>query len=86
MKFKKFSITNYNADTIFCTIALVLGIIILAYARNDEVVKRNSEPFIARAFLDLTVFGLKLLAATGCIIVPIVVYDKYKARQVQKSN
>merc|ERR1712167_154686 len=84
MKFKKYNITSFNADTLFCSIALILGVLILAYARNDEIDENNStrsQPFIARVFLDITIFGLKLLTATACVILPIVAYDKWKSKK-----
>ena len=86
MKFKKFNATSYNADTVFCSIALVLGIVILAYAKNDEKTKTESEPFIAKAFLSITIFGIKLLAATSCVIIPIIVYDKIRSRANAKNK
>ena len=86
MKFKKYSVTSYNADTVFCSIALVLGVLILAYARNNDETKTISEPWISKVFLEITVFGLKLLAATACVILPIVVYDKVKNGEIKKSG
>lgn len=86
MKFKKYSVTSYNADTVFCSIALVLGVLILAYARNNDETKTISEPWISKVFLEITVFGLKLLAATACVILPIVVYDKVKNGEIKKSS
>ena len=86
MKFKKYSVTSYNADTVFCSIALVAGVLILAYARNSDDTKTVSEPWISRVFLEITVFGLKLLAATACVILPIVAYDKVKNAATKKSG